>query len=363
MPVTASQIRWGSYSVYEGPYFPGVTPYQMPESPDYEDKLLRTVTATEGGTYDAINMYDSCIISVGIIQLCEKLFKISDMLGECATGESAFIKTMLAQLPFPADFKKNPRNQWRLVFLDGRGEVDSPDKMRLMYLGGSSGQKGGYTESQKAHAKEVAAVFASLWDNPGMRQAQIKHLKPRMTSYVMTRAKGILAQNPDKDGFPGALKAAFVSYAANLPTVADKCLWEASQLADWASASDADKFTLAMKSLVFSSQVSIWPGRYRKIQPVLESLFGVDLPSLEELAGPNDSPHTHDENLNTPQSVQQFLIDHGYDLGPAGADGMVGPKTREAIVSFQCSKNLYPDGVVGPQTKAAMLSVLQDEGK
>jgi hypothetical protein len=363
MPVTASQIRWGQYSVYEGPYFPGVTQYQMPESPDFEDKLLRTVTATEGGAYDAINMYDSCILSVGIIQLCEKLFKVSDMLGECAMEELSFIKTMLAQLPYPADFKKNPRNQWRLMFLDGRGDVDSPDKMRLMYLGGASGQKGGYTDAQKAHAKEVAVVFASLWDNPGMRQAQVNHLKPRMASYVMSRAKGILAQNQDKDGLSGALKAAVVSYAANIPTVADKCLWEASQLPAWASASDADKFTLAMKSMVFSSQVAIWPGRYKKIQPVLENLFGVDLPTLEDLAGPNDSPHTANGNFNTPQSIQQFLIDHGYDLGPAGADGMVGPKTREAIVSFQCSKNLYPDGVVGPETRSAMLSVLQSEGK
>lgn len=363
MPVTASQIRWGSFSIYEGPYFPGVTPYQIPENPDYEDKLLRVVTATEGGAYDAINMYDSCILSVGIIQLCEKLFKVSEMLGECAKTESAFIKTMLAQMPYPADFKRNPRNQWRLVFLDGRGDIDSPDKMRLMYLGGASGQKGSYSDEQKLHAKEVASVFASLWDSPGMRQAQIDYLKPRMTGYVMARAKGILSQSPDQEGYPGALKAAVVSYAANIPVTADKCLFEASQLPAWATASDADKFTLAMKSLVFGSQVSIWPGRYKKIQPVLEKLFGVDLPSLDDLAGPNDAPHTADDVLNTPKGVQQFLIDHGFDLGPAGADGVIGARTKEAIVSFQCSKNLYPDGIIGPQTKAAMLQVLQDEGK
>ena len=363
MPVTASQIRWGSYSVYEGPYFPGVTPYQIPENPDFEDKLLRVVTATEGGAYDAINMYDSCVLSVGIIQLCEKLFKVSDMLGDCAKTESAFIKTMLAQMPYPADFKRNPRNQWRLMFLDGRGEVDSPDKMRLMYLGGSTGQKGGYTDEQKQHAKEVASIFASLWDSPGMRQAQIDNLKPRMTSYVMARAKAILAQNQDQEGFPGALKAAVVSYAANIPVTADKCLYDASQDPAWATASEEDKYAIAMKSMVFNSKVSIWPGRYRKIQPALEKLFGVDLPTLEELSGPNDAPHASHEALNTPAGIQQFLIDHGYDLGPAGADGVVGPKTKESIVSFQCEKGLYPDGVVGPQTKAAMLSVLQGEGK
>lgn len=363
MPVTASQIKWGSYKEYEGPFFPGRTPYVMPAEPDFEDKLLGVVTATEGGTYDAINMYDSCILSVGIIQLCEKLFKISDMLGDCARTESAFIKSQLSQLPTAADFKKNQRNQWRLVFLDGRGEVDSPDKMRLMYLGGSSGLKGEYTEQQKQHAREVAAAFASLWDVPGMRAAQVAHLKPRMTSYVMARSKQILFQDQEKDGIVGALKAAFVSYAANVPVIADQRLFEATQAAAWATASDADKFTLAMKSLVFGSKVTIWPGRYRKIHPVLEKVFDVDLPALEDLAGVDDSADGADDDLNTAAGVQQFLIDHGFDLGPAGADGVIGQKTKDALVTFQCSKGLYPDGIVTPEVRASMLAVLQAEGK
>lgn len=365
MPVTASQIKWGSYSVYEGPYFPGIIPYQMPENPDFEDKLLRTITATEGGTFDAVNMYDSCILSVGVIQLCEKapLFKVSNMLGQCAQTESAFIKELLSHLPFPADFRKNARNQWRLVFLDGRGEVDSPERMRLMYLGGASGQKGGYTDQQKQHAREVASVFASLWDSPGMRKAQIDHVKPTLVTYVLSRSRTILFQNPDRDGYAGALKAAVVSYAANSPVVADKTFFEAAQSPAWRTASDADKFTLAMRSIVFGSKVSIWPGRYKKIQPVLEQIFNVDLPTLDELAGPNDSPDLADDDLNTVVGIQKFLLDRGYDLGPRGADGVIGPKTREAIVTFQCSRGLTPDGVVGPLTKAAMLEVLRSEGK
>lgn len=363
MSVTASQIKWGSYKEYEGPFFPGVTPYRTPASPDFEDKLLGVVTATEGGAYDAINMYDSCILSVGIIQLCEKLFKVSDLLGECAQTEAPFIKSMLSQLPVAADFRKNQRNQWRLVFLDGRGEVDTQDKMRQVYLGGSSGLKGGYTEQQKQHAREVAAAFASLWDSPGMRAAQVAHLKPRMTSYVMARSKQILFQDQEKDGIVGALKAAFVSYAANVPVIADQRLFEATQSAAWATASNEDKYALAMKSLVYGSKVTIWPGRYKKIHPVLEQLFDVDLPTLDDLAGVDDSPNQADDDLNTEVGIQRFLLDHGFDLGPAGADGIIGTKTKEAIVTFQCSKAIYPDGIVGPETRAAMISVLQAEGK
>lgn len=364
MPVVASQIKWGGYNIYEGPYFPGVTPYQMPEAPDFEDKLLRTITATEGGAYDAINMYDSCILSVGIIQLCEKAsLKVTGMLGRCAETEQSFIKDVFSQLPIPADFKRNARNQWRLIFLDGRGEVDTPDKMRLMYLGGSTGQKGGYSEEQKAHAREVAAAFASLWDNPQMRAAQIAHLKPTLTSYVLARSRTALWQDPSQDGLPGALKAAVVSYGANIPSTADRLFFEATQSSAWNGASDVDKFTIAMRSLVFGSKVGIWPGRYEKIQPVLEKLFDVDLPSLEDLAGPDDSVEGADDDLNTISGIQGFLIGHGFDLGPTGADGVIGNKTREAVVTFQCSKGLTPDGIVGPATRSAMLEVLRSEGK
>lgn len=354
MPVTASQIKWGAYSVYEGPYFPGVIPYRVPEAPDFQDKLLRSVTATEGGSYDAINMYDSCIISVGIIQLCEKLFKVTDLLGACAASELATIKDVLSQLPVPADLRKNQRNQWRLVFSDGRGEVDTPDKMRALYLGGATGQKGSFSEGQKAHAREVAAAFASMWDSPGMRAAQVAYLKPTLTSYVMAKTRQVLFADPSEDGMVGALKAAVVSYSANSPVEADKRFQAAVQDPKWAGASPEGNFVLAMKSMVFGSQIAIWPGRYAKIQPVIEQLFGVDLPTLQDLAGPSDSPSSVNDELNTVKGIQQLLLSQGYDLGPAGADGVSGPKTKEAVISFQCKHGLYPDGIVGPQTRGAM---------
>lgn len=36
------------------------------------------------------------------------------------------------------------------------------------------------------------------------------------------------------------------------------------------------------------------------------------------------------------------------------ADGIFGPKTREAVVTFQRSRQLLPDGIVGPATWAAL---------
>lgn len=54
------------------------------------------------------------------------------------------------------------------------------------------------------------------------------------------------------------------------------------------------------------------------------------------------------------REVQQELIRLNYDLGPAGADGRMGPMTEAAIKLFQQQHDLYADGVVGKLTEAAL---------
>lgn len=61
-------ILWGSYKEYEGPFFMGKRSFILPQHPTEADKQLEVITAAEGGHYDAINMYDRGIISVGISQ-------------------------------------------------------------------------------------------------------------------------------------------------------------------------------------------------------------------------------------------------------------------------------------------------------
>lgn len=50
--------------------------------------------------------------------------------------------------------------------------------------------------------------------------------------------------------------------------------------------------------------------------------------------------------------VQKRLAVLGYNPGPS--DGVMGPKTRAAIVSFQRAAGLVTDGVAGPKTRAAL---------
>lgn len=60
--------------------------------------------------------------------------------------------------------------------------------------------------------------------------------------------------------------------------------------------------------------------------------------------------------------VQSDLIALGYDLGPAGADGVLGRRTREAVLRFQEAQGLDVDGKIGPQTKKALQAAIQAKG-
>jgi SpoIID/LytB domain protein len=56
--------------------------------------------------------------------------------------------------------------------------------------------------------------------------------------------------------------------------------------------------------------------------------------------------------LNTTLDIQQFLSTNGFNPGPI--DGQKGPKTTQAIKSFQTKVGILSDGIVGNKTKNAM---------
>lgn len=55
--------------------------------------------------------------------------------------------------------------------------------------------------------------------------------------------------------------------------------------------------------------------------------------------------------------LQTALDTLGYDLGPCGVDGRMGPATRAAIRAFQADAGIAADGVVGPETLEELMEV------
>ena len=53
--------------------------------------------------------------------------------------------------------------------------------------------------------------------------------------------------------------------------------------------------------------------------------------------------------------IQVRLQELGYDCG--GLDGLIGPKTEQAIKAFQRDQKLVVDGIVGPITAKALIFI------
>ncbi len=56
----------------------------------------------------------------------------------------------------------------------------------------------------------------------------------------------------------------------------------------------------------------------------------------------------------TVAEIQRALLARGHDLGPAGADGVLGARTRAALAEVQASAGLPTDGLPNPDTLAAL---------
>lgn len=64
-------------------------------------------------------------------------------------------------------------------------------------------------------------------------------------------------------------------------------------------------------------------------------------------------PGTEKQSV-TLKTLQQSLINMGYNLGPRGADGKYGSATYKAIRKFQADNGLQKDGLIGPNTFSHM---------
>ena len=299
----SSQVYWGKYQSFEGPIFMGSIRYELPKNPDDLDKFLHVITSTEGGKYDAINMYDQCIISVGLIQWCEaKQYSVSNMLGQVADkcGVDAVLKPLNPiLLQIGATFKKNAKGQWRFHFNDERGEVNTVEKQQQLFWD-CDGKKGSWTPELRARAKLWAACTANIWENQDAQNVQLEFTKKRLVWFITPSAQKVLFDGQPSTGWVGALRGGYFSFAANLPAIADKHLKIAIKnlkSPKWSK----EWCTGVLKELTFGPNIAIYPTRYNKIREVLEQTWGVELPKTAELLRQWTEPAV--DNVATQQSV------------------------------------------------------------
>ena len=92
-----------------------------------------------------------------------------------------------------------------------------------------------------------------------------------------------------------------------------------------------------LEQLTYGTGITIYHARLKSIIPVLNRLYGVEPPlafssHLQSSIPPVPAKY---EDLLTTIGAQKALLDLGYDLRIAGAGGIIGTKTREAIKAFR----------------------------
>jgi hypothetical protein len=356
-------ISWGRYKSWTGPFFRGTKRFELPPNPSDAHKMVAVTTSSEGGSPDAINGYDRCIVSTSYLQNCEAYFAYfltSQLLGKIAEHNPTLLDPLSDALnESKAVFTQTSRGRWRFIFHDNRGEVDTVAEQRNLFCLNSDGHT--WDDASKAHGKLWAAGLANTLVQAETDPVQVEFAARRIRAYALPSASKVLFDDEPSEGWVGALRAGYLSYAVNIPTMAAKCL-ETALLDAPEGKWSADWCIHIFKVLTFASKVAIWPHRYDAIRPIIEKLYGVDMPDFaDELA---DWQEQMDEGLERDgfdpsfyqlDEVQQVLIDMGYDLGPWGADGKMGAKTKDAIMTFQGLNGLDPDGVVGPKTRAKLV--------
>lgn len=363
---TVEDIGWGAYRDYEGPFYRGKHSFKMRDRPTDDEKVLAVVTATEGGRYDAINMYDGPpVISSGLIQFIEGMGQrsVSQMIGstvldDCSGDFLDFTRNL--GLSFAADNRK-----WYFFTCRGLERVDSAYEQNQLFRGGSTGKKGTWDEDGTFLAKRWAAAVASIWEHPSAQFRQMEFTLQRLWAFVYGRSSPVVSSasnNPNP--YAQAFAAAYISFAVNNPNRASKHLNKVVDkyggfVWDWGQ----DILIELLQELTFGPKIAIYPHRYNAIRGPLERLYGVQLPDFADELKAWQS-ETGITALST-KEVQKALLALGEDLGPAGADGKYGRKTRNAVLNLELRSELpreFCDGMLDEHSYRILEEALMKAG-
>lgn len=347
-------IRWGKYKQFQGPWYPGDAGFTAPPSPTLEDQIMAVITATEGGSWNAINMYDRCVCTAGLIQWCEaKQYSVSAMIQAALLSGADASPLRPAMAASGVEFEAG-RFRWR----GGPKKVEGLKEQQRLFLLRSDGET--WDEGSKAHAKLWVRALADFLRQPVAIEAQKRFTAARLFKwFVFGAVPKDWIKFAREDGSPGAsaFVCGYLSFAANNPTWAKSSLERGVEDARGRDPFGNEWLSIVFEHLTFDPGVSIYPHRYDKIRPVLEREFGVDLPDFSKDLKAADA----DELLMDVDKIQAILLELGYDLGVSGpeengVDGVWGGKTEAALKEFEQKAGLPVDGRSDPRVNAALLS-------
>jgi hypothetical protein len=286
--VAPSQIGWGRYHNNEGPIFGGVVKVlEAPRNASFAERVLSLTASAEGGHYDAINMYDRGLVSVGAIQFIDVgSFQVTDMLGAVADElGSLYVQNALAPAMdmCRAMFFKTPSGAWRFS-LNGT-TVMTKDLQKQLYFGDSAGNDlGSYNDAKRLLAKTWAACLANVWADPRAVAVQVRFTLPRLINgFVWNELKKDLFTGDQPEyGWLGALRAILLSFAVNSPATVVK---RYAACRSNGHAFGTPEWCLAvLRGVIVGAGIDVWPTRWVAKRPLVKNMFGVTLPTYSQLA-------------------------------------------------------------------------------
>lgn len=358
-------VLWGSYAQYEGPWTRGSRPFRLSDSPSPDEEIIAVITATEGGTYDAVNMYDSCLWTVGVIQWCNRApqHSVDDMLGGVIEVDKEALQPLLRlALERGYTFSKTPSGKYR--FFRGGNPVDSPDEQQILYFLHATGLKNGWDAESRGWARQWCAASAAVWTSAAARRVQLDYTVRRARSFAVGHGHDLLKACPD-NAIGRAWRAMYLSFAANNPSKAAAAAMACTRETNGLLQPWSQEWLSSMAYyLTTHPGIAIYPQRYDKIRPVIERLFDVNLPDfagqLSKWSAANFGNRWYDV-----VELQRALLALGYDLGPKGADGVMGHKTTSALLSFEIQAGVpreHQNGLMDVHTAAALERALEKKG-
>lgn len=288
--IKPEQMKWGSYRDREGCFHLGTLKVEAPKSDaPFAEKVVALVAAAEGGAWNSMNMYDSGLLSLGAIQFIDSApqFFVTDMLDSLSKkiGEDA-VRSMIqpALQLVNAEYKMEPVSGKYKYFIDGK-VVATKLQQNILYFGDSTGNvKGTFDAVKKKICRTWGSCIMNLMTLPGAIDVQAEYTYKRiLTTFLWGKAKPLFnTPGLAEYGWQAAIRALVVSYAVNSPATAMRRV--DAFVAKTTEAPWTPIWCLEMlRAVAVDGGIKIWSDRYKSQITATKNIFGVELPSWNDL--------------------------------------------------------------------------------